>query len=100
MNKSTWYQHKIKLDDGAVISIICTEGISYGYEDKLFECALINPNGEIDHDSVTGNLGFHQVAEYIDKAMEKHNEQITETSKPTEKSRGIYIFGVTNYKDY
>lgn len=75
MNKSTWYQRKIKLDDGTVISIICTEGISYGHEDKLFECALLKPDGCIDDDSVIGNLTFHQVAEYIDKAMEKHNNE-------------------------
>jgi len=75
MNKTTWYQHKIKLDDGAVISIICKDDISYGHADNLFECALINPNGSIDDDSVTGHLTFHQVAEYINKAMEEHNDK-------------------------
>ena len=75
MNKSTWYQRKIKLDDGTVISIICKEDISYGHSENLFECALINPDGCIDDDSVMGYLTFHQVAEYIDKAMEKHNNE-------------------------
>jgi len=75
MDKPTWYKRKIKLDDGTVISIICTENISYGHEDTLFECALITPSGRIDDDSVTGHLDFHQVAEYINKAMEEHNDK-------------------------
>ena len=70
----TWYDRKIKLDDGYVISIICKQLVSYGEDEKLFECVLITPDDHIDDDSLEGYLNFHQVAAYIDKAMEIHNE--------------------------
>jgi hypothetical protein len=35
---------------------------------------MVNPDNYIDNDSVTGYLDFHQVAEYIRKAREKHDE--------------------------
>jgi len=73
LNKTTWYQRKIQLDDGTIISIICTDGVSYGHADKLFECALIAPDGSIDDDLLKGYLDFDEVAEYIKKAKEKHN---------------------------
>ena len=74
MNK-TWYQRKIKLDDNWFVSIICTEDISYGHRDKLFECAMIEPDSGVVDDSVTGHLDFDQVAEYIKKAKEIHNDK-------------------------
>ena len=69
-----WYERKIKLDDGYQVSIVCKQLVSYGEDEKLFECALITPDDYVDDDSVTGYLDFHQVAEYINKAKEKHNE--------------------------
>jgi hypothetical protein len=75
MNKTTWYQRKISLDDGTVISIICTEDISYGHADKLFECALVAPDGSIDDEKLKGYLDFDQVAEYIKNAKEQHNDK-------------------------
>jgi hypothetical protein len=72
--KETWYQRKINLDDGWVVSIICKDHVSYGCNDNLFECALLYPNGGVDDKSVTGFLDFHQVAQYIRKAKKKHNE--------------------------
>jgi hypothetical protein len=74
MNK-TWYQRKINLDDNWLISIICTQDISYGHADLLFECAMVEPDGDVNHDSVTGHLDFDQVAEYIKKAKEIHNDK-------------------------
>jgi hypothetical protein len=74
MNKTTWYQRKINLDDGTTISIICTQDISYGHMDKLFECALVAPDGSIDDEKLQGYLDFDQVAEYIRKAKEEHND--------------------------
>jgi hypothetical protein len=70
----THYARRIKLDDGWEVSIICKHLISYGEDEKLFECAMVNPDNYIDNDSVTGYLDFHQVAEYIRKAREKHDE--------------------------
>jgi hypothetical protein len=69
----TWYERKIKLDDGYQVSIICKQAVSYGEDEKLFECALIEPDGNVDDESVTGYLDFHQVAEYINKANKQHN---------------------------
>jgi hypothetical protein len=74
MNKTTWYQRKINLDDETTISIICKEDISYGHADNLFECALVAPDGSIDDEKLKGHLDFDQVAEYIRKAKEEHND--------------------------
>ncbi|CAB4159329.1 hypothetical protein UFOVP704_80, partial [uncultured Caudovirales phage] len=43
--------------------------------DLLFECAMVEPDGNVNHDSVTGHLDFDQVAEYIKKAKEIHNDK-------------------------
>ena len=71
----TWYERKIKLDDEYQVSIICKQLVSYGEDEKLFECALIEPDGNVDGESVTGYLDFYQVAEYINKAKEQHNSK-------------------------
>lgn len=68
------YKRRIELDDGYEISIICNHGVSYGHENRLFECAMIEPDGDVNNDSVTGHLDFDQVAEYIKKAKEIHND--------------------------
>jgi len=69
-----WYERRIKLNDGYKIHINCKQLVSYDEDEKLFECALITPDEHIDMDSITYNLDFHQVAEYINKAKEKHND--------------------------
>ena len=69
------YKRRIKLDDGYQISIICNHDVSYGHANRLFECAMILPDDlGVDDDSVTGHLDFDQVAEYIKKAKEIHND--------------------------
>ena len=67
------YSRRIKLDDGYQISIIHKTGISYGDLEGLFECATMTPENLCLDDSVTGHLDFHEVAEYIKKAKEQHN---------------------------
>ena len=69
-----WYDRTIKLDDGYVISIICRQLVPDCEEEKLFQCALFTPDDQLEPDSEAFGLNFHQVAEYIDKATEKHNE--------------------------
>lgn len=67
------YARRIKLDDGYEISIIHKTEISYGEQEGLFECAIMTPENLCINDSVTGYLDFHEVAEYIRKAKEEHN---------------------------
>jgi len=83
MNK-TWYQRKITLDDNWVISIICTEHISYGHQDKLFECAMVAPDGDVIDDTVTGYLDFDQVAQYIKNAKALHGEKAVTSERSTD----------------
>jgi hypothetical protein len=75
MNKPYVHYHRIiTLDDGYQISIIHKTDISYGEDKGLFECAIKTPDGSIDDEKLKGHLDFDQVAEYIRKAKEEHND--------------------------